>query len=256
DNGPTESFLKFTVARGRGNGRSQFACTPNHLIRTPGGWREAQELAVGDRVMQSVTQRLSAFQWQVLLGGLMGDGALSPSRSGHGARFRFGHGVKQAEYCEWKASLFDNVGASRSSNAKGATFCDVSPLPELAGLREAVNIGGKKVFGHDYLKQLTPLSLAIWYMDDGSFSIRAKGQGRKERTQDGSGRSEICIEAMESTTRQRLVDYLADTWDIRPVLTSRGAGGKAVLVFPKDETAKLHALIAPFVHPSMEYKLL
>jgi recombination protein RecA len=29
-----------------------------------------------------------------------------------------------------------------------------------------------------------------------------------------------------------------------------------VLVFPKDETAKLHALIAPFVHPSMEYKLL
>ena len=186
----------------------------------------------------------------------MGDGALSPSRSGHGARFRFGHGVKQAEYCEWKASLFDNVGASRSSNANGATFCDVSPLPELAGLREAVYIGGKKVFGHDYLKQLTPLSLAIWYMDDGSFSIRAKGQGRKERTQDGSGRSEICIEAMESTTRQRLVDYLADTWDIRPVLTSRGAGRKAVLVFPKDETAKLHALIAPFVHPSMEYKLL
>ncbi len=30
----------------------------------------------------------------------------------------------------------------------------------------------------------------------------------------------------------------------------------AFLIFPKDETAKLHALIAPFVHPSMEYKLL
>jgi recombination protein RecA len=29
-----------------------------------------------------------------------------------------------------------------------------------------------------------------------------------------------------------------------------------VLSFPKDETAKLHALIAPFVHPSMDYKLL
>jgi recombination protein RecA len=29
-----------------------------------------------------------------------------------------------------------------------------------------------------------------------------------------------------------------------------------MLVFPKDETAKLHALIAPFVHPSMQYKLL
>ena len=59
---------------------------------------------------------------------------------------------------------------------------------------------------------------------------------------------------MEPTTRVRLVEYLADTWNLRPRLLERA--GKAVLSFPKDETAKLHALIAPFVHPSMEYKLL
>ncbi len=53
-----------------------------------------------------------------------------------------------------------------------------------------------------------------------------------------------------------MVQYLADTWDIRPSLISRGAAKKAYLVFAKDETAKLHALIAPFVHPSMDYKLL
>ena len=29
-----------------------------------------------------------------------------------------------------------------------------------------------------------------------------------------------------------------------------------MLQFPKDETAKLHALIAPFVHPALDYKLL
>ena len=159
---------------------------------------------------------------------------------------------KQTEYCDWKASLFENVGASRSTNDKGAVFCDVTPLPELAELRHAVYVEGKKVFGHDYLKQLTPLSLAVWYMDDGSFTLRAKGV--QERTRDGSGRSEICIEAMEPTTRSRLVAYLRDTWDISPKLVERA--GKAVLQFPKDETAKLHALIAPFVHPSMEYKLL
>ena len=252
DNGPTDRFLQLTVARGAGNGRAQFGCTPNHQIRTPTGWREAQELAVGDRVMQAVSHRLSDFQWQVILGGLMGDGALSPSRSGHGARFRFGHGVKQTAYCDWKASLFANIGVSRSTSAKGAVFCDVVPLPELADLRGAVYIHGKKVLSHDYLKQLTPLSVAIWYMDDGGFTSRAKGM--QERTRDGSGRSEICIEAMEPTTRERLVSYLADTWGIRPKLATRG--GKAVLTFSKDETAKLHALIAPFVHPSMDYKLL
>jgi recombination protein RecA len=252
DNGPTDGFLQLTVARGAGNGRAQVGCTPNHQIRTPAGWREAQELAMGDRVMQAVSHRLSDLQWQVILGGLMGDGALSPSRSGHGARFRFGHGVEQTAYCDWKASLFANIGASHSTNAKGAVFCDVSPLAELADLRGAVYIHGKKVFSHDYLKQLTPLSVAIWYMDDGGFTLRAKGM--QERTRDGSGRSEICIEAMEPTTRERLVDHLADTWGIRPKLLIRG--GKAVLTFSEDETAKLHALIAPFVHPSMEYKLL
>jgi recombination protein RecA len=89
-------------------------------------------------------------------------------------------------------------------------------------------------------------------MDDGTFTLRAKGLQR--RTADGSGRSDICVRAMEPTTRTRLVEYLADTWSIRPKLIDRA--GKAVLVFAKDETAKLHALIAPFVHPSMQYKLL
>ena len=252
DNGRTDEFLKITVGRPAGRGRSSFACTPNHQIRTPGGWREAQELAVGDRVLHVIPRRLSEFQWEVVLGGLMGDSAISPSRNGLGGRYRFGHGARQAAYCDWKASLFQNVRPARSTNANGAVFYDIPPLPELAELREAVYLGGKKILSRDYLKRLTPLSLAIWYMDDGYFELRAKGL--QERTRDGSGRSEICIQAMEQTTRDRLVAYLADTWGIRPKLIQRA--GKAVLIFPKDETAKLHALVAPFAHPSMQYKLL
>jgi recombination protein RecA len=255
DNGVTDQFLQFTVAKPGGNGRAQFGCTANHQIRTPGGWREAGELAVGDRVMQSVPHYLSDFQWQVILGGLMGDGALSSTRSGHGARFRFGHGARQATYADWKASLFANLQVARSTNAKGAVFHDVRPLPELGELRGAVYgpVRGKKVLSEDYLKLLTPLSLAVWYMDDGCYIERAKGL--QERTKDGSGRIEICVEALEPTSRERLQSYLADTWGIRGRLRSAGAGRKAVLTFPKEETAKFQALVAPFVHPSMEYKL-
>ncbi|MBV8951067.1 MAG: recombinase RecA, partial [Actinobacteria bacterium] len=254
DNGVTDEFLQFTVARPSGNGRSQFACTANHLIRTPGGWHEAAELAPGDRVLQTVPRRLSDFQWEVLLGGLMGDGALSPSRSGNAARYRFGHSVRQAEYCEWKASHFENIGVRRSFNARGAMSADVRLLPELAEVREAVYLHGRKVFGSDYLKELTPLSLAVWYMDAGSFTIHTDGM--QERTPDCSGRSDICVEAMDSTTRVRVAEYLADTWDIRPKLVEQGTDRKAFLAFSQDETAKLHALIAPFVHPSMQHKLL
>ena len=254
DNGIAERFLQFTVERGGGNGKAQFAMTENHLISTPGGWRPAGELIVGDRVLQATTELLSNVQREVLLGGLMGDGALSPSRSGNGARFRWGHGAKQIAYGDWKASMFANVGVSRSLNSNGAVFHDMQPLTELASLREAVYIGGKKVLSDDYLKRLTPFSLAVWYMDDGSFTIRSKGL--QQRTADGSGRAEICVEAMSSDTRERLVRYLADTWGIRSKLIASGKSRKAVLQFPTAETAKLQALIAPFVHPSMEYKLL
>jgi recombination protein RecA len=257
DNGAIEQFLQVTVARPGGNGRAQMGLTANHLVRTPGGWREAGELVPGDRVMLAQHHRLSELQWQVVLGGLMGDAALSPSRiaGSLGTRFRMGHGPKQAAYLDWKASLFGNIGQSRSTNAAGAVFVDLTPLPELAELRRSVYFGdGKKHLSWDYLKALTPLALAVWYMDDGGLAIRAKGLQR--RTAEGSGRSEIVVEAMSPGSRERLVDHLASTFDLRPRLIAKGKRQIAALVFDKEQTAKLHELIAPYVHPSMDYKLL
>ena len=256
DNGKTDQFLQITVAKPAKNGRAQLACTSNHLIRTPGGWCEAGKLKVGDRVLEALPHNLSDFQWEALRGTLMGDGALSPTRSGHGARFRYGHGRKQTAYADWKASLFANVDCSRQARSDGAVFFDFAALPELAPLRHEVYSGEnrKKVFGDEYLKGLSPLSLALWYMDDAHFAIRSKGV--QKRTAGLTGRAEICVEAMEAATRERLVAYLADTWGIQATLVAKGAAKNATLVFNNDETAKLHALIAPFVHPSMDYKLL
>ena len=131
----------------------------------------------------------------------------------------------------------------------------MQPLPELAELRDAVYIGGKKVLSDDYLKQLTPLSLAIWYMDDGCFTLRSKGLQQRTRRWKRPDR-DLSSRRCRPDTRERLRDYLADTWGINANAWLRGAGGKAVLQFPTGETAKFQALIAPFVHPSMEYKLL
>ena len=257
DNGVTDQFLQITVARPGGNGRAQMGVTANHSIRTPGGWREAGELMAGDRVMLAQAHRLSPQQWQVVLGGLMGDANLSPSRvpGSLGTRFRMGHGAAQVEYLDWKASLFGNIGQSRTTNARGAGFVDLTPLPELAEVRQAVYWGdGRKHLTYDFLKALTPLALAVWYMDDGSFQIRAKGL--QERTREGSGRSEICVQGMSLGSQQRLVEHLAGAFDLHPTLSLRGARKQAVLTFAKEETAKLHELIAPYVHPSMQYKLL
>jgi recombination protein RecA len=257
DNGPTEQFLQITVARPGGNGRAQMGLTANHLVQTPGGWREAGELAPGNRVLLSQPHRLGPQQWQVVLGGLMGDAALSPSSipGSLGTRFRMGHGAKQVDYLDWKASLFGNIGQSRSTNAKGAGFVDLTPLPELAEVRQAVYLGdGHKHLSWEYLKALTPLALAIWYCDDGSFQVRA--EGLQERTREGSGRSEICVQTLSPGSRQRLVEHLAGAFDLHPTLIFRGIRKLPYLIFAKDEAAKLHELIAPYVHSSMQYKLL
>ncbi|MFZ5869128.1 MAG: intein-containing recombinase RecA [Actinomycetota bacterium] len=256
DNGNAERFLQFTVEKSGGNGRSQFAATENHLIRTPGGWREAGELVPGDRVMVSEPVRLSDQQWQVVLGGLMGDGNLSPNRRGrHGVRFRMGHGPKQVAYLDWKASLLGNIKQSRTVRPNGSVHVDLTPLPELNDVRSVVYWGdGKKHLTEDYLKALTPLALAIWYMDDGCFTLRSKGL--QERTAGGSGRIEICVDAMSEASRARLVAYLRDVHGVNSVVRTRGTRQQNVLQMTTAGTARFQEIVAPYVHPSMAYKLL
>jgi recombination protein RecA len=252
DNGPTEAFLQFSVDKPTGDRPAQFACTPNHLIRTPGGWREAAELCEGDRVLQTVTTSLSDEQWEIVLGAVMGNATLSPDPSGHRRRLGFGHRGDQAAYAEWKASLFSNVGVRRYADERGAVFYDVQPLAELGELSDAVDIDGTtKTFSDEYLKQLTPRSLAVWYMDAGGFPRRT--EGRQGRRRDNDAGAEIGVEAMDPGTRRRLQAYLRDTWGIEATLVE---GNRAAsLQFPAAETRKLHQLIACHVHPSMQHAL-
>jgi len=260
NNGEAIEFLEFTVERaggGKGRGRARMAFTPNHLIRTPGGWREAGEIVAGDRVMLAQPHVLSPTQWEVILGALMGDGCLSRAvrLDAECARFRMGHGVKQARYLDWKVSLLENIPHSLTSNAKGAVFSDFTTLAELNELYRAVYLGDhKKHFSDEYLKTLTPLALAIWYMDDGGFTLRSKGL--QERTHGGSGRIEICVEAMSEGSRERLVGYLRDVWGINGRLIRKGARQVSAILFDTATTEQFQELVAPYVHESMAYKLL
>jgi recombination protein RecA len=256
DNGNAERFLQFKVAKSGKNGWAQFAAIENHLIRTPGGWREAGELIAGDRVMVTERHVLGDQQVQVVLGALMGDGNLSPNRRGRsGTRFRMGHGVKQAAYLDWKTSLLGNIDHSRTVNARGAVFDDFTPLPELAELHDAVYFGdGKKHLTWEYLKSLTPLALAIWYMDDGSFTVRSKGV--QQRTAGGTGRIEIVVEAMSPGSRDRLVKYLRDTHKLDVQLVTKGIRQVSAIRFTTPASEKFQKIVAPYVHPSMDYKLL
>ena len=91
-------------------------------------------------------------------------------------------------------------------------------------------------------------------MDDGSFTLRSKGV--QERTAGGTGRIEICVEAMSPGSRDRLVRYLRDTYGLEVKLRSRGARQVSVLQFTTAASEKFQKIVAPYIHPSMDYKLL
>ncbi len=189
-----------------------------------------------------------------LRGTLMGDGAISPTRSGTALGSVTATAAKhRLNTPTGKRHSSPNV-VSRFVRQDNVVTYDFQPMTELAEMRQSVYVDGKKVFDDDYLKSLTPLSLALWYMDDANFDIRSKGL--QKRTEGLTGRVTICVQAMEEATRERLVDYLADTWGIQAKLIASGATRKAVLVFNNAESAKFQALIAPYIHPSMEYKML
>ena len=56
NNGETDEWLQFEVAAGGGSGKRKFACTPNHLIFTPAGEKQAAEIEEGDEVLAAVKQ--------------------------------------------------------------------------------------------------------------------------------------------------------------------------------------------------------
>lgn len=248
-NGSTDKFLQITAYKPYGNGRTTFACTLNHPILTPTGWRKAEDIATGDKIMIVAPFRLSDFQLEVIRGSLLGDGNLSPTihKKSLGVRFRLGHGLKQKKYLEWKASLFKNIPCSIFSDKKSIK-CDLTPLSELYSLRKEMYRGNYKFLSADILANLTPLSLAIWYMDDGSLDIRNKARDK--------GRIAVVVKKIHPQSREALQELLENRYDIKTKLSLRGKNKQPTLKFDQKNTDKFLSLIKKYVYPSMDYKLL
>ncbi len=237
NNGPTELFLQFTVAANEGSGRHAFACTPNHLLLSEYGYRPAEELKVGDQLMTMVQYYLSPTHEQIVIGSLLGDGSFRKI-SDFNTSLRIGHGAKQDAYCLWKQSLFDGLIGSQGTNSRGGHSFDSIPMYELTALAEHNYDQNGKHPSQELIDRLTPLAVAIWYMDDGTFDSERQN------------RCSICCPAFPLEKQQAIVRWFHQQ-GISATLDARGR-----INFGVNETPELHAMIAPFVHPSMEYKLL
>lgn len=171
---------------------------------------------------------------KMLLGTIMGDASLRrPHNTGNKASFRVTHSASQLPYLLWKAKkVAPLVGTLR------AYIWDTKWTPE-GGFKVTLSSHCSKFLGHLYddfyrredgenkkvlrsnvLNRLTPLSLAIFYADDGTPFFRYQEQ---ERLLVGF---ELCTQGFTSEEVDLLIDTLKKKFGVlfrkRKVATTQG----------------------------------
>ena len=99
----------------------------------------------------------------------------------------------------------------------------------------------KKVPDRDFLElYLTPLAIAVWFMEDGSVS---------------SAGAKIATNSFNLEDLQRVKEFFLSKYNIECSIQSAGAAGQHVLYFYKRSMPRLSKLIKKYMVSSMHYKL-
>jgi uracil-DNA glycosylase len=234
--------LSFRSAKHNGSYKAATQLTGDHPVLTERGYVPADELVSGDRV--ATGQGISALARDVVCGTLLGDGSIS-ARS---ANVTFGHSHRQLEYAQFKANLLAELSPHVEERSVAAVVGG-EPLYDVVHVRTRAHraLGvlrrefypSRKVVPEWIAERLNPRMLAIWFMDDGY--TRHRPPNRRPV-------AEIATVGFSDADLQVLLRGLE-----RLGLPAKATRGR--LYFDVPTTAKLSELIAPFVPPSMRYKL-
>lgn len=144
----------------------------------------------------------------IILGSLLGDGSLKIHKPYKNARFSFRHSIHQQDYFLWKAEQLREISSDKSiffqkADGFGGEKIRYQSLA-LESLTELFKLTHKKnqlVIRRKWLNQLTPLSLAIWWLDDGSLI----SNGRK---------GVFCTDPFSFEDQKIIAKYLKKVWGV------------------------------------------
>lgn len=189
---------------------------------------------------------------EVILGSLLGDGSLKKHKGYKNARFSFRHSVKQKEYFDWKVSEMKEVSSNNcwwlqnhdgwSSNKK-LRYQSLA-IPSLTQIYDLVHRHGKFRVRRKWLNLLTPISLCVWWLDDGSII--------------GSGRQGVfCSEGFSREENLILSKYLRVVWGVQTKMSEKkkGSGKYRLWIYSSENMKKFLRIILPHISTeSMLYK--
>jgi len=161
----------------------------------------------------------------VLFGLVLGDGSLKIQTGYKNARLQFRHSIKQQEYFNWKRDLLRPELSSKKDNweqtpdmahseefGKHKLRYQSAAKPSLTYLYNLTHCSSVKteiVIQRSWLNKMTPLSLAVWWCDDGSL-IGNASQGT------------FCTDGFSKKDVQTLQQYLEVVWGVNSECRSRG----------------------------------
>lgn len=235
-----------------GNRQKHIVCTSEHSFYVGDGkYVKAKDLKNTDTIYHRYIT-IDPIAKEILLGMLIGDGSLGSKYGDYNCSVNFSHSVDQKEYFYECVRVLGegNSNVCKAISGYGAEIlrCHYYSNPEFKDLATSICItDGKKYISKAWANELTPISLAFWYMDDGSIQNADNPNVR--------ARASISTHAYSIEECENLADALKNKYNIN-VDVKNGASYKGnVLVFNTENTYKFCALIAPYVCDSMKYKL-
>lgn len=154
---------------------------------------------------------LSGRVQEIILGSLLGDGSLKIHPGYANARFSFRHSSVAREYFLWKASELREIASEQPifvqsndggfSNNEKMRFQSMA-LPALTEIYELTHKQHQFRIRRKWLNQMSALSLAVWWLDDGSLIS-------------GTRKGVLCTDGFDHDSVKLLARYLQVEWNIQ-----------------------------------------
>lgn len=203
-----------------------------------------------------ITKKLSKEQKSLLVGLLLGDGTISSNYV-----FKLSHSEAQREFLEWKIDLLNKFGFKNNGVKEYISTCgynkgnkvlysQMSLNPTIKALRRTVYTP-KKHITRRLLNWLTPIGLAIWYMDDGCINVNTSKQRSSIQH---TIKIATCVDL---DTAQVVIDYFKEVWDVQFRHFKEGKGTYSIASSTESDCAAFIQIIRPYIEqvPSLLYKI-
>lgn len=190
------------------------------------------------RTLSQIAPSLSDRCKEIILGMLLGDGSLKIERPYKNARFSFRHSSKYRNYFFWKVKELKEISGEKcwwEGKDKKLKYQSLA-LPSLTEIFKLTHKKRSLRIRRKWLNLMTPLSLAVWWMDDGSL-IKNSRQGV------------FCTDAFDLKSQKVLARYLYKVWKIKVKIgkTKRKRGYYRLFIRSTEMLKKFLEIILPHI---------